>query len=160
MKLTKTQLKEIIREELKNITSITESNIQDIAKKLKRTHNSINNRAKNLGLKRTIFIRKEEIDKENFYTKIKNHRIRETVVLNCCLCNYKKHIQLHHIDGNNENHQRSNIATLCPNHHVEVECGEHDNKKLYSIYWRICPDGTTSKVFNNYEETPRAKIYW
>ena len=35
MKLTKTQLKEIIREELKNITSITENNIQDIAKKLK-----------------------------------------------------------------------------------------------------------------------------
>jgi hypothetical protein len=35
MKLTKQQLKEIIREELKNITSITESNIQDIAKKLK-----------------------------------------------------------------------------------------------------------------------------
>lgn len=38
----------------------------------------------------------------------------------CCICQ-TPFIQIHHIDGNNENNVFDNFAPLCPNHHVQAQ---------------------------------------
>ena len=35
----------------------------------------------------------------------------------CALCNWKKTVEVHHIDGNNKNNSIENLIPLCPNHH-------------------------------------------
>ena len=35
----------------------------------------------------------------------------------CVLCNWRKVVEVHHIDGNHENNEPKNLIPLCPNHH-------------------------------------------
>lgn len=70
----------------------------------------------------------------------------------CCLCDYSKYIDLHHIDGDNSNHIVQNIASLCPNHHREVENGDHTDKELYCLWWRVYSDGSLTDRYDNIEE--------
>ena len=89
---------------------------------------------------------------KNFYQSLKSKITCKSAGGRCCLCSYEKHIELHHIDGNSENHAKRNIAALCPNHHTEVEAGEHDGKKLWCIWWRIYSDGSKSEECSNSSE--------
>jgi len=35
---------------------------------------------------------------------------------------------------------------ICPNHHTEIEHGEHKNKILYAIWQRLYVDGTLGEL--------------
>jgi len=86
------------------------------------------------------------------WTKEEDEVIKGSAKSKCCLCSYDKHVDLHHIDGNRDNDNEDNIASLCPNHHREVEAGEHDGVKLSCIWWRVYSDGTTSDVIQTQTE--------
>lgn len=124
--------------------------VYDIAKILKRSWNSIYLRSQKLKIKRKFrFKNLTKLNINNFYLAIKNAKLYGTLKCQCCLCEYNKYVQLHHIDGNNKNHHISNISTLCPTHHVEVEFGEHKDKILYAIWWRIYEDGSIGPIETN-----------
>lgn len=126
-----------------------------ISKKLNRTIPSIRLRARRILKINRVESRtlKPSITRiHNFYSAIKEKLHAKTLNCKCCLCSYDLTIDLHHIDGNNKNHHISNIASLCPNHHREVELGYHKEKKLYAIWWRVYPGGRKSEIMNNLNE--------
>lgn len=86
---------------------------------------------------------KEDFKSENFYLALKSTITRKSAGAKCCICEYSKHIELHHIDGNRNNNSISNIASLCPNCHTEVEHKEHLDKMLFCFWWRL---GKNQKV--------------
>jgi hypothetical protein len=124
--------------------------IKDIAKKLNRTPISVRLRAnKKLSIFKSDIHLQENFRSKNFYTSLKDTLCRKTSGSKCCLCDYYLFIDLHHIDGNRKNHDIGNIASLCPNHHREVERGMHKNIQLYCIWWRIYSDRSISPYFDN-----------
>lgn len=143
---TKTEDKKLI--ELANL----QLSIKEIASILHRSLNSIYMRANRIC---HVKIKKQALklkpNENNFYRHIKQGKIRGSTKVKCCICGYDKHVHLHHIDGNNTNHHISNIASLCPNHHSEVEDGEHSNVQLYCIWKRISRDGSCTEYMNNIE---------
>jgi len=87
---------------------------------------------------------------KNFYISIRMTIRNLTTGSECCICGYNLCIDLHHIDGNRKNNNIDNIASLCPNHHREIEEKQmHREKQLYCVWWRIYSDGSTSEKFNN-----------
>lgn len=104
------------------------------------------------GKKKKMHPLKLEINKNNFCGSIKSRKENKNLKIKCCICGYDKWCDLHHIDGNNKNNHVSNISSLCPNHHREVEMGEHKNVLLYCIWWRIFKDGTILPEENNLKE--------
>lgn len=86
---------------------------------------------------------------KHFYLSLKKTLCAGTSKAKCCLCGYSKYIELHHIDGNNRNHEIGNIASLCGNCHTEVEHGEHVNKMLFCVWWRLYSDGSVSETMDN-----------
>jgi len=131
--------------------------VKEIAKILERTPSSISLRARKLDVNRNAKVLKNCFNHNRFYQSLKLSKIRGTTGLECCICGYNKHIDLHHIDGNNKNHNISNIASLCPNHHREVEAGEHKDVQVFSIWWRISGK-TPGKKFNNKKEIKNEKL--
>ena len=126
--------------------------IKEIAKQLGRTYGSISLRAKKFGIVKNDskhLIR--EWNRENFYTALKAAKNRAGAILSCCLCEKKdyKYCAVHHIDGNRKNGIIYNQATLCPCCHAEVHGGEHQGKRLYSIWRRIYSDGSMGEVETN-----------
>jgi len=85
----------------------------------------------------------------NFYRSLRLSINSLTSGAECCLCGYNLFIDLHHIDSNRKNNNINNIASLCPNHHRELESGMYKNKQLYCMWWRINYDGSISEKFNN-----------
>jgi hypothetical protein len=85
----------------------------------------------------------------SFYKSLRNSINSLTSGSQCCICGYNLCIDLHHIDGDRKNNNISNIASLCPNHHREIEMGLHKDKELYCIWWRINADGSISEKLNN-----------
>jgi hypothetical protein len=92
----------------------------------------------------------------NFYHSLKNKISRGTAGAKCCICGYSNHIDLHHIDGNNKNHDISNISSLCPNHHREVERNKDIKYDLFCIWWRI--NSKSEKLFENDNKKQIQKI--
>ena len=45
----------------------------------------------------------------------------------CKICSFDKIVDLHHIDGNKKNNEKSNLMGLCPNHHFLI------HKKGYTL---------------------------
>lgn len=69
--------------------------------------------------------------------KLKNRLIREGVKKNVCeICKCSswqgKHLnlELHHADGNRQNHKLSNLQMLCPNCHSQTDTFRAKNKKI------------------------------
>lgn len=91
----------------------------------------------------------KDLDYNNFYNSFKKANQRGTLKSKCCLCEYNKYIDLHHIDEDRKNNHVSNIATLCPNHHTEVTYGGHKDKQLYAIWQRIDRDGSEGDLKNS-----------
>lgn len=126
--------------------------VQQIAKQINRSHSAISLRLSLKGIERKFIIR-DHVNVKNFYLYLKNCRQRKTAICYCCLCNYSKTINLHHIDGNNKNHQIANIATVCPNCHFEIEyLDEHKDKLLLSKWQRVFYDGSKSEIMDNKKE--------
>lgn len=138
-------------DELKKLYNLRLS-IKEIAIKMGRTKVSVRLRANRILNAYRSDRSLKEINTENFYYALKNILVRKTAKCKCCLCDYSEHIDLHHIDGNNKNHSISNIASLCPNHHREVESGSHQDKELFCVWRRIYSDGTCSEEKNNLQE--------
>jgi len=88
----------------------------------------------------------------NFYMSMRMAIQNLSTRSECCMCGYNLFIDLHHINGNRKNNLINNIASLCPNHHREVEEGLHKDKELYCIWWRINADGSISEKVNNKKE--------
>lgn len=131
--------------------------IKSIAQSLNKSESSIRLRANRLGnIYRSDKHLQEKLNSDNFYLSFKGANQRGSIKTQCCLCNYEKYIELHHIDGNNRNHNISNIATLCPNHHAEVTGGEHKDKILYSIWQRKYSDGNIGEKHDNLSEVKTA----
>lgn len=86
---------------------------------------------------------------KNFYLSLKQAIVRGSAGAKCCLCDYSKYIDLHHIDSNRHNNCIVNIASLCPNHHREITAGGHADIPLCCIWWRKYSDGSISSVYNN-----------
>jgi len=127
--------------------------IKEIAKKMNKSLNSVRLRANRInGLHRSDRHLRDDFDiieSKNFYLTCKQMIHRGTLRSKCCLCSYNKYIEWHHIDCNHENNRVSNIASLCPNHHVEVQNGDHEDKILYAIWQRKYRDGTYGPVKSN-----------
>jgi hypothetical protein len=85
----------------------------------------------------------------NFYVALKGKLVKRTAGARCCLCDYEKYIDLHHVDGNRENSHIDNIASCCPTHHREIERGEHPTSALYCTWWRILADGSRTQEMTN-----------
>ena len=88
---------------------------------------------------------------KNFYLALKQTISRGTSGGRCCLCDYFKYIDLHHI-ANPENNSIGNIASLCPTHHREVTAKEHPISSLFCIWWRVYSDGSCTEESNNKNE--------
>jgi hypothetical protein len=89
---------------------------------------------------------------ENFARDLRNAIDRKAAGSQCCICYYRKHVNIIHVDGKHRNGHISNIATLCPNHTKEVESGEFLNTHLFSIWWSIREDGVRGKTMTNHTE--------
>jgi DNA-binding CsgD family transcriptional regulator len=120
-----------------------------IAQKLNRTERAVKVHLNRLGIARNSSLERRDLSHNNFYISLRHSLSLKTSGGRCCLCNYNLFIDLHHIDGNRNNHKINNIASLCPNHHREVERGMHKDKELYCIWWRIYPDNIIGDIFNN-----------
>ena len=127
-----------------------QKSIKEIADCLGRTEISVRLQAsRKLHLFRSDRHLQKRFRSKNFYVALKSTLSRGTSGSECCLCGYNKYVHLHHVDGNNENNVISNIASLCPNCHTEVEHGCCDGKLLYCTWWRIYSDETFSESMNN-----------
>lgn len=132
---------------------IQKKKVNEVANILGRSVNSVRLRANRiLNAYRSDKHLQLHFRSENFYLSLKAKITRNTAGAKCCLCNYFKHIDLHHIDGDRKNNAIDNIASLCPNHHREVEAGEHPNEKLYCVWWRVYSDGSTTDKMDNRKE--------
>jgi len=139
-------------EEEKLIKTFYQKNLSlnSIAKKLNRTPQSVRLRAnRQLNIFKSDIHLQENFRSKNFYLALKETLRRKSAGSKCCLCDYSLFVDLHHIDGNRKNNLINNIASLCPNHHRELERGMHKEKQLYCIWWRIYSDSSTSEKFNN-----------
>jgi len=126
--------------------------IPEIAKVICRTEDAVRLHAGKLGMFRSDRQLQTHFRSSDFYNAMKKTLGRKTTKSKCCLCGYSKYVELHHLDGNNKNHLMNNIASLCSNCHNEVEHGEHQNKILYCIWWRVYSDGSLSKKMSNKTE--------
>lgn len=124
--------------------------VLEISKIMNRSRNSISLRVKRFNINRKPF-KPKGFKSKNFYLSIKKSFSYGSSGSECCLCGYDKHIDFHHIDGNRNNNDISNIASLCPNCHREVENSEHQDKFLYTIWWRIYDDNEIIKNNNKRE---------
>lgn len=43
----------------------------------------------------------------------------------CVICGFDKIVELHHLDGNNQNNSSENLIGLCPNHHKMIHIFEY-----------------------------------
>lgn len=128
----------------------TKKSIKEMEEIMNRTGNSIRLRASRLfKAYRNDSLLRDILSINNFYAASKGASQRGSLGMKCCLCDYAKYMHLHHIDFNRSNNHISNISTLCPNHHMEVSHGEHKDKRLYAIWWRIYKDGSIGKIKNN-----------
>ena len=121
--------------------------IAEIARKMGVNKSSVRHRVRK-GVYRGD-VRIKDLNKNNFYLSFKSAMTRGSLWSKCCLCGYEKHVHLHHLDGNRSNSHVSNMAVLCPNHHAEVEHGEHRDKDLYAIWARRYSDGSLGEVKDN-----------
>lgn len=113
--------------------------IKEISTSLNRTELSVQKRGlKCFGFYSRPHRYKEDI-KGNFYANLKNYLVHGTAQSKCCICGYDRHLDLHHIDGNRKNNEKYNIASLCPNHHREVEAKEQEGVPLFTIWRRYIP---------------------
>lgn len=120
--------------------------VKDIAKLLVRSESSIRLQAsRKMGLFRSDRHLQTKFRSADFYHSLKSKISHRTAQAECCLCGYNRYIELHHIDGDNSNHDISNISSLCGNCHTEIEHGDHLGKKLSCIWWRVYSDGSLSK---------------
>ncbi|MDX2047869.1 MAG: HNH endonuclease signature motif containing protein [Chitinophagaceae bacterium] len=69
--------------------------------------------------------------------KLKNRLISEGIKTNVCeTCGCSSwqgkqlNLELHHVDGNRQNHALSNLKLLCPNCHSQTETFRAKNKKI------------------------------
>lgn len=132
--------------------------VNDIAAVLNRSINSVRLRANRiLKAYRSDTHLQNVFRSKNFYTSLKQTICRGTSGAQCCLCDYFNHVDLHHIDGDNENHVISNIASLCPNHHREVENKEYLDEELYCVWWRVYSDGSLTDRIDNRKEVLQGK---
>jgi len=46
--------------------------------------------------------------------------IYEEITKKCIICGFDKVVDLHHLDENRQNNQKSNMVGLCPNHHQMI----------------------------------------
>lgn len=138
---------------LKKLYCDNTKTMKDIALIMDRGLNSIYLRVNKYLLLRGRSRPLKDLNEDNFYTSFKRANQRGTVWSKCCMCNYSKYIELHHIDGDNLNHHVLNIATMCSKHHTEVENGEHKGKPLYAIWRRVNRDGWKGELKNNLERT-------
>lgn len=63
----------------------------------------------------------------------------------CCICE-KNNVQIHHIDGNNNNNTLSNLAVLCIEHHDIASSNSLMTKKLKPDLIRLYKNTWESKV--------------
>ena len=124
--------------------------IKELASIMNRSENSIRIRANRiLNAYRSDSHLRALYRSKNFYAALKRANQRNSLWMKCCMCDYDKYIDLHHIDENRHNNSIVNIATLCPNHHTEVTHGDHSGVFLYSIWRRIYSDGSYGKIYDN-----------
>ena len=123
--------------------------IQEISDTIGRSQNSVRLHAGKLNMFRSDRHLQDHFRSSDFYNSLKRTLAKKTSRSECCLCGYNKYIELHHLDGDNQNHHISNIASLCGNCHNEVEHGEHQNRMLYCIWWRVYSDGASSPRMDN-----------
>lgn len=136
-------------EKLKMLYKNSKMSAKEIAKIMGKTEVSVKMRARRfLNLYRSDPHLRNLYEK-SFYTSFKGANQRNSLRGKCCLCDYDKYIELHHLDGNRKNNHISNIATFCPNHHTEVSHGEHKDKLLYAIWQRKYKDGSLGELKNN-----------
>lgn len=127
--------------------------IEEISRRTGRGESSVRMRANRTNnIYRSDMHLRPDLNEKIFYLSIKSAKLRETLRARCCLCGYEKHIQFHHIDGNNKNHHISNIASLCPNHHAEITHGEKKDLFTYSIWQRVYSSGEVGELKNNIEQ--------
>ena len=69
--------------------------------------------------------------------KLKNRLVSEGVKKNVCeICGQSSwmgkqlNLELHHMDGNRQNHKLSNIRLLCPNCHSQTDTFRAKNKRI------------------------------
>jgi len=101
-------------------------------------------------------------------SKLKEKLLKEELIENkCAICGLSSWLdkpiilQLHHIDGNHENNNLSNLQLLCPNCYSQTDnyCGNaNKNKKKY--YCPICGKEITSnaKTCTRYYQENKRKI--
>jgi hypothetical protein len=65
----------------------------------------------------------------------------------CCICG-KSNVQIHHIDGNNSNHELSNLAVLCVEHHDSASSKSSMTRKLSSSLIRQFKKSWETRVIN------------
>jgi len=124
--------------------------VEDIAKKMNRSANAIRLRANKFRMFRNDCLLFSDFrNSNNFYLSLKRAIACGSAKGRCCLCNYDRYIELHHICADRTLNRVQDIASLCPTHHVEVTYGEHKDRKLHCIWWRVYSDGSTSDVFTN-----------
>jgi hypothetical protein len=135
-------------EQLKQLYSNLKLSVKEISQIMGKGEGSVRLRAN-----RTLDMHRSDrhlrpLNEKCFYMACKKGLANGSVVSQCCLCEYSKYVQLHHIRDRKNDHV-SNIATLCPTHHVEVGHGEHKDKKLYATWRRRFSDGSLGDVCTN-----------
>lgn len=154
-KYTKQNYKKWEEKEIQNLLSLYNENksLQEMKKILGRSTLSLKVQLrKRFGFCRRGRNLKSHFKSPNFYQSMKTISTDLSARLECCICGYNLCIDLHHIDGNRKNNNINNIASLCPNHHREIEKGLNKDKQLFCIWWRIHKDGAVTEKFNNKKE--------
>src|SRR5437016_3495748 len=78
----------------------------------------------------------------------------------CCICNVAhKHVQIHHIDSNNSNHDPSNLAVVCMDCHSRVTGDEglgrrysEEEVREYKRQWELQCSGVNTEDEEEDEE--------
>ena len=86
--------------------------------------------------KGTGLLRKEYAQRNSGPRSKDRIRALETYGNKCELCGWSILVEVHHIDGNRNNHDINNLMILCPNHHTLTEEKYKDNPEYISYKTR------------------------
>jgi hypothetical protein len=84
----------------------------------------------------------------------------------CCICRERKHVQLHHIDGDESNDDPTNLAVLCLDDHSRVTGNEGLGRqysvaevRVYKRRWEAICTGSSPSQAGEEQDEPEEPIY-
>ena len=84
----------------------------------------------------------------------------------CCICEERKHVQLHHIDGDESNNDPANLAVVCLDDHSRVTGDEGLGRRfspaevrVYKKRWEAICSGSSRRDEDEEDDKPEEPLY-